>query len=114
MGHFNITHGRRSVNPNKNIDQPWITLALDQVNALLTLERLGGFLACGPPGRCSLMAVGQPFLAVSSSLFHPSGVAGHGVLLFARLDYNVGRIAMEGLCVPIEWKFPGMAGNRTG
>jgi len=38
----------------------------------------------------------------------------HGVLYRPKLDYNPRRILLEVLCVPIEWKFPGMAGNRTG
>ena len=37
-----------------------------------------------------------------------------GVLYGALLDYNVRRTAVEGICAPIEWKFPGTTGNRTG
>jgi hypothetical protein len=85
--------------------------------------------------------VRQPFLAVPSSLstyqesrvksrsqnLHPSlsalnsrhstssaAVTSPGVLSRARLDYNVRRTPVEGICVPIKWKLPGMAGNRTG
>ena len=39
-GHFNTAHGRRRVQPKKNIEQQAITLPLHQVNAVLTLERI--------------------------------------------------------------------------
>src|SRR5580700_58200 len=45
MRHFNIAYGTRRVQPKKNIYQTAITLALHQVNAVLTLDRLRGFLA---------------------------------------------------------------------
>jgi hypothetical protein len=43
-----------------------------------------------------------------------AAVTSPGVLSRARLDYNVRRTPVEGICVPIKWKLPGMAGNRTG
>jgi hypothetical protein len=45
---------------------------------------------------------------------YSAAVTSPGVLSRARLDYNVRRTPVEGICVPIKWKLPGMAGNRTG
>src|SRR4249920_1404542 len=47
---------------------------------------------------------------------HNSQVTSHvqGVLSRPQLDYNPRQSLLEVLCVPIEWKFPGMVGNRTG
>jgi hypothetical protein len=57
--------------------------------------------------------VGQPILAV---LFPVPQITSRRsrVLLFPSLDYNIHRISVEGICAPIEWKFPGTTGSRTG